>query len=309
MNLRKKWLFKLKWGIGIGVMLLSIIAIIVTILRRKEVYYYLAYPNIYYLSTDDDKMEVKLYSSHEEDPYLQKANITSLSLEVPKEKDYYTLSIDQIVEEQEYINYQKQKYRTYTFYLNFLFDYGVDLQMHDVNLVFEFIYGEKFKIPIGSIVFYKKGGKDSLRLANLKGIVEEKSELQVLTGIGITLYHIEDCSFQLEKIESLDHRVTIDSNTIMELHTTAYPQNTTLLDIEQTYCTKIYSSPFKIDPSKQVHLFFPLIYNDLQTITTLAFVITYQEDGVIYTQIFEPFQFFKTTSVTYNQVKYVPNSN
>lgn len=295
--------------IGIGVMLLSIIAIIATILRRKEIYRYLTYPNIYYLSTDDDTIKVKLYSSHEEDPYLQKANITNLSLEVPQEKDHYALSIDQIVVEQEHINYQKHKYRTYTLHLNFPFDPNGSLQMHHVNLVFEFVYGEKFKIPIGSIIYYKKGRTGSLRLANLKGIVEEKSELQILTGIGITLYHIENCSFQLKKIESLDNRVTIESNTVMELYTTIYPQNASLLEIEETYCKQIHPLPFEIDANNQTHLFFPLVYNDLQTITTLAFAITYQEDGQTYTQIFEPFQFFKTTSITYNQVKYVPNSN
>lgn len=295
--------------IGMGVIFLSIIAIIATIIRRKEVYRYLAYPNIYYLSTDDATIKVKLYSSHEADPYLQKANIAKLSLEVPQEKDYYALSIDQIVSEQEHINYQKHKYRMYTLHLNFPFDPNGNLQMHHVNLVFEFVYGEKFKIPIGSIICYKQGKQGALRLANLKGIVEEKSELQILTGIGITLYHIENRSFQLQKIESLDNRVTIESNKTMELYTTVYPQNASLLEIQETYCRQIHPFPFEIDANNQVHLFFPLVYNDFQTITTLSFAITYQEDGVTYTQIFAPFQFFKTTSITYNQVKYVPNSN
>ncbi|MCM1260165.1 MAG: hypothetical protein NC182_04410 [Prevotella sp.] len=309
MNLPKKSLCKLKWMIGIGVLILSIGAIITTILRRKEIYQYLTYPNIYYLSTEEDSIKVKLYSRHEIDPYLQKANITNLSLEASQQKDHYTLSIEQIVPEQEYINYQKQKYRTYTLNLHFPFDHNGDLQIHNANLVFEFVYGEKFKIPIGSIICYTKGTQDVLRLANLKGVVEEKEDLQVLTGIGITLYHIENHSFQLKKIESIDKRVIMESNTIMELNTTRYPQNTSLLEIEENYCRQIHASPFNIDASDQVHLFFPITYHDLETITTMALLITYQEDGVTYTQVFEPFQFFKTTSITYNQVKYVPNSN
>lgn len=309
MNLQKKVLFRLKLVMLIGVMLLSIVAIVTTILRKKEVYHYLAYPNTYYLSTDDAKIKVKLYSNCEKDPYLQKRNIINLFLEVPKEKDYYALSIDKIVAEEEHINYQKQKYRTYTLYLNFPFENGGELQMHDVNLVFEFAYGENFKIPIGSILFYEKNEQYALRLACLKGIIEEKSEMQILTGVGMTLYHIENRSFQLEKIKILDDRITIESNVIMELDTTTYSQTTSLLEIEQKFCKKTLQFPFVVDSSSQVHLFFPLDYNELQTITTLAFVVTYQENGVEYTQVLEPFQFFKTTSIKYYQVKYVPNSN
>lgn len=309
MNLPKKSLCKLKWGIGIGVMGLSILAIVTTILRRKEVYQYLTYPNIYYLSTTNDKVNVKLYSHHEVDPYLQPANIISLSLEVPQEKDSYLLSIDQIVAEQEHIHYQKQKYRMYTLHLSFPFEYDEHLQMHNVNLVFEFVYGEKFKIPIGSIICYEKKNQDVLRIANLKGVVEEKSKLQVLTGIGITLYHSENRPFYLEKMEPLDNRVTIASNMVMELSTTKYPPNTSLFEIEERYCKQNHLLPFEIEASQPTHLFFPLIYQDVQTITTLAFLVTYQEDGVRYTQVLEPFQFFKTTSITYHQVKYVPNSN
>lgn len=309
MSLRKKVLFRFKWMIGIGVMLLSILAIVITILRKKEVYYYLAYPNTYYFATDDAKIKIKLYSSQEKDPYLQKTNITNLSLEVPREKDHYALSIDQIVAEEEHMDYQKHKYRAYTLYLNFPFENGGELQMYDVNLVFEFVYGESFKIPIGSFIFYEKSEQNALRLSHLKGTIEEKSEMQILTGVGMTLYHIENHSFQLEKVEPLDKRITIDSNDILELHTTTYSQTTPLQEMKQKFCKQTFQFPFIIDSSSQVHLFFPLDYHDLQTITTLAFVLTYQEDGVIYTQVLEPFQFFKTTSVTYYQVKYVPNSN
>lgn len=292
----------------IFILSISIFAIIQSIKRKDNSYYYLPIMKNYYLINERKNLTIDVYSNHQNDEYLQKVNIERGFIEDMNSKDYYEIRIIDIDEKDNVIRYENTLYYHYLIYIELPIENCQYIQLENAKLVLDFPTQEKREFKIGTIIIDEDENTPFFNIVNLKGVVNTIEGIQVLKGIGLSLNKANDDYTRILSIESLDKRIKVDCKGIYHLIDNEYDNE---MDVDEfkkrdfTHCFLEY--PFVIEHTTK-HYFIELNYDKWMMIPTLGFKLTYERAGFIYKQYIMPFQFFNSSSQTIEQVKYETNS-
>lgn len=312
MNFMKKpWRIKIYIGLVIIIILITIVIIILSITRKKDYYYYLTINDSYYLECNNTKFDVRVYSNHDDDIYLNKEVITSIYLKSRVSEDFYELDLSDLTKSEKSVEYNDK-----TFYENILnlklpIITKEDLQLNDCYLELRFLSEEIIKLNIGSIIVYNIESSNHLEISHMKAVVNKVDEEQILSGIGISVN--ASANLTITDIKTLDTRVFVKSEYIKRLENDSYLNSVDMSELlgvaYDPLGTKEDFTEITINNSDQAHYIIPLFYEELISINKLGFRIEYEIDGVSYTKLVYPFKFFATSQNVYQEVKYVPTSN
>ncbi len=280
---------------------LSIIAIIVSIKRKDNSYYYLAVEKNHYLLNNENELKINLYSSHSEDEYLKKENICKSYIENTKTSDYYEVSIQKINQEKQEILFEKRAYFGYQISVIFPLTNCDYLQIEQAKLVLSFETEEKRTFPIGNLIINQIETTDSLNLTYLKGVVNQMDEVPILKGIGVEFRKNYNEEIKIVSIESLDKRVKVKNN-IAILNNKMYDNELKIEELKNTIVDEETCFPFSV--LENTSYFIELDYDSLQMITTLGFIVTYEMNGIVYKQYMMPFQYFNSSIRSYQSIQY-----
>ncbi len=313
MNYTKKK-SRTKWFIIITclVSLIIISIIVVAFLRKKDYYYYFAKDDVYYLDKSNPTFNVSIYSTHQDDYYLDMTSINSVVLKSQDRKEFYTLNLNKIVKEQQTEIYQNQTFYKYRFNLMLPLKEIDNFSLDDATLELNYISDESLSLKLGTFIMYDNLNDSHLTITKLKGVVNTIDNLQVLCGMGITISSKNNVT--IKKIETLDQRININNDQIKVLENSDYLNETlmsTLLQDEYNpyHVNTTNNLDITINDTESKHYLIPFSYQKLFSIDTLGFIITYSLDGIIYQQLIYPFKFYATTTNSYEVIKYVPNNH
>lgn len=299
MNYMKKT-FKIKFAILITFIIILIIScLIVIMIKRKQTYLaYLTNLETYYLNEENKTFDVDIYSSVQEDYYLNLDTINIINLVDEKTNDSFLLKTNQVIEEKETIEYDNQEFYKYQFSFELPISKVEDeFQIEVAKLSFEYKSGENIVIPIGSMIVYQNIKNKNLEITHLKGIVNQVENTSVLTGIGLTLSSKKNLT--INKIELLDKRITIQGKEIIELEDSNYSNAILMQDLlGKEYTINNFEKSFNeifLHSNQTKHFILPLAYQEIKYINTIALRIHYQIENINYSTIVYPFKFFNST--------------
>ena len=90
---------------------LAIIAFIVfSFVRKKDYNYYLVSEENYYLDANNPTFNIGIYSNHQHDYYLNSKTINNVKIKNELNDEFYTVKLNQIVEEDSIKVYQEIYY-------------------------------------------------------------------------------------------------------------------------------------------------------------------------------------------------------
>lgn len=292
---------------------LAIIAFIVfSFVRKKDYNYYLVSEENYYLDANNPTFNIGIYSNHQHDYYLNSKTINNVKIKNGLNDEFYTVKLNQIVEEDSIKVYQEKEYYKYRLNITLPLKEIDKFQMNETLLEFTYHSEEKMTLKIGSLIIYKPSDNLHLNISAMKGIVNPLNNLQILCGIGISLKSNVDLI--MKKIIILDDRVSLKMNEIKILDKTDYQNSTNLEELLEggrlpDFVLNDPSQAIKISKNTNYHYVLPLTYQKLTTINTLAFKIIYEYQNVEYEYLINPFKFFSTTAQDYQVIKYVATNS
>lgn len=295
------------------ILVISIVLFIVisTVIRKKDFFYYITKPVEYYLPNKNLNMNVNIYSNHQNDYYLQEEAIEKLVIKDQENQDFYTIKLKQIVEENKILIHDNKTFYQYRLSLELPLQDILYLQINQTVLEIYYLSEEVMSFDIGTIIIYNEYPSRDLNISHLKGVVNNIDTLDVLCGVGITLY--SDASIVVNDIKVLNEKITIQGSNIKIIEDDNYENSQAInellggayqvLDIEDSF------TPFLIDKGEKKHYLLPLGYKEIISIERLGFLIEYTIENTSYTQLIEPFQFYKSYKNNYQVIKYEPNRN
>lgn len=289
------------------VLVVSIIAIIISIKRKADNYSYLTIEKTHYIFNDKTTISFGLYSNKKKDEYLEKSNIVSSYIKDTISGDNYEVDIMQITNTSNNIIYENENYYYYQIDINLPIKNYEKMQLLNTELIINFISFEKRIFPIGSIILETGDNSSAFYLTNLKGIVNKIDNKQILKGIGLSLKNETSSKLKIIDIEILDKRIENNHHQILRLNDNKYSNEILVDELSKSNYYNNYSNyPIEIGFNEE-HYFIELDYIDYITITTVGLKIIYEKDGVKYNQYIMPFQFFNTTSNNINKTIYESN--
>ena len=228
-----------------------------------------------------------------------------------KKQDFYTIKLKQIVEENKILIHDNKTFYQYRLSLELPLQDILYLQINQTVLEIYYLSEEVMSFDIGTIIIYNEYPSRDLNISHLKGVVNNIDTLDVLCGVGITLY--SDASIVVNDIKVLNEKITIQGSNIKIIEDDNYENSQAInellggayqvLDIEDSF------TPFLIDKGEKKHYLLPLGYKEIISIERLGFLIEYTIENTSYTQLIEPFQFYKSYKNNYQVIKYEPNRN
>ena len=303
MNCMKK-LLSIKIIIVSLLMVFAITTIVLALVNRKKVNYYMTYPKEYYLMNDNKSFSVNLYSTQKNDDYLEKENVERVLLTDKNSENFYEVKLENIVENNEIVSYDNKKFSKYRVDLKIPIETKDNMQINDASITIYYTSSENIKLSIGSIIFNPQKGESDIKVTHLKGIVNEIESKMILMGVGMYINNTTKQDIKILSINTLDERINV-KNQICLLNNQDYTNEIKIKELENS---NIVSSklnfPIIIKKEEQQKLLLLLEYDKPITIQTLGFIIEYEIMGKNYHQFINPFQYFNTTSKKAEIVRY-----
>lgn len=293
------------------VIIVVISILVTTIIRKKDVFYFITQPKHYYLPNSNLTLDIEVYSNHQKDYYLNKDTIEKLHIKDNIKNDFYLVKINQIITKENTIKYNNKYFYKYLLKIEIPIKNLDFLQIHQAILELYYLSTEQIKLDIGSIIIYNECKNHHIHISHLKGIVNQIDNLNILSGIGLTLS--SDIDLKINNILPLDRRIKVQGSLIKKLKEDNYDNfinMNNLLDNEYKVL-EVNSSfpPILLKKNTKNHYLIPLGYEKLFSTHILGFIIDYSIDGISYQQLINPFKFYATSSVNYQVIQYEPNLN
>lgn len=311
MSFMKKLLHtKLYILISLVIIIIMTVVIVFSINRKKEVYHFLTIPESYYLKRNYPTFDISLYSSNENDYYFKEDVISSLNLKSKSLNDSYMLQINQIIEEDEVILHNDLEYYKYRLNVTFPIDLESSYQISDAYIELNYSSDEKLCLDIGNIIFYEEELNNKISIKYMKPIVNFINDLQIITGIGLTISCDKDVV--IKDIIPLDRRVFVKNSQITYTDKSDYSNQTNIETLinDDYEPTLVDNEKLLIEMEKNVvnHYVIPLGYTTLESINVLGFKIKYIVDGIEEEQLIYPFKYFSGI-VSFKEEVYVRSDN
>lgn len=311
MSFMKKLLHtKLYILISFVIIIIMTVVIVFSINRKKEVYHFLTIPESYYLKRNYPTFDISLYSSNENDYYFKEDVISSLNLKSKSLNDSYMLQINQIIEEDEVILHNDLEYYKYRLNVTFPIDLESSYQITDAYIELNYSSDEKLCLDIGNIIFYEEELNNKISIKYMKPIVNFINDLQIITGIGLTISCDKDVV--IKDIIPLDRRVFVKNSQITYTDKSDYSNQTNIETLinDDYEPTLVDNEKLLIEMEKNVvnHYVIPLGYTTLESINVLGFKIKYIVDGIEEEQLIYPFKYFSGI-VSFKEEVYVRSDN
>ena len=307
--MKKKYIKILPLIVTSSIIIVVISILVITIIRKKEYFYFIIQPSNYYLPNNNLTLNIELYSNHQNDYYLNKDTIEKLLIKDKVKNDFYMVKINQIVAKENTIKYNNKYFYKYLLKIKIPIKDIDFLQISQAILEFYYLSTEQIKLDIGSIIIYNECKNHHIHINHLKGIVNQIDQLNILSGIGLTLS--SDVDLEINNIVPLDRRIKVQGRLIKKLKEDNYDNFINMSDLlDNEYKVLEVDSDFpKIILNKNIknHYLIPLGYEEIFSITILGFIIDYSIDGINYQQLINPFKFYNTSFVNYQVTKYEPN--
>lgn len=303
MNYMKK-LLNIKIIIVSLLMIFAISTIVFALVNRKKVNYYMTYLKEYYLMNENNKFSINLYSTQKNDDYLEKENVERIMLTDKSSENFFEVTLENIVENDEIISYDNKKFSKYRVDLKIPIETEDNMQINDASITIYYTSSESIKFSIGSVIFNPQKGKNDIKITHLKGIVNEVENKMVLTGVGLDVNNTIKQDIKILSINALDTRINV-KNYICILNNQDYANEIKIEELENSDVVMYKDDfPIIIKTDEQQKILLLLEYDNPVTIQTLGFVIEYEIMGINYKQFVNPFLYFNTTSKKVEMIKY-----
>lgn len=307
-SMKKKYKIIIGTSITIGIIGLSIISITQSVKRKKNAYSYLPITSSHYLLNKDNVLKFDVYSSHHQDEYLKKEKVNNSYIKDLQTKDYYEVTIKDIVEKEEKVKYENQFFYQYIIVVEFPIKQVQHMQVKDAKLILNFENDEKREFKVGTIILNDDEHMPFFSLTNLKGIVNEIEGVQTLKGVCFTLDKEFDETVSIIKIESLDKRITTQKEGFFLINDMNFDNEINIHTLEESaYCQGFVEYPIVVTDNR-IKILMELNYDKIEMITIVGFKITYERKNRLYTQYIMPFQYFNSSSKEVNRIVYGTNS-
>ena len=298
MSYVKKLLAKNLWFI-ITILLIIVTTIILIFLyiRNSKSLEFLTIPKEYYIEySEETYLETSIKCTRKDTMYLDKELINEVYIYDNITKEEYLLNLIDIKKDTLY-EYENVNYYNYELKLLIPFKSNSLISLENCYMKINYLNDETLNFKLGKIFLYNKEESTKVfTISSLKGIVSIVNDKKTLSGVILSLKNEID-NLTITNIESLNNNVLVNVGKIKQLEHADYEATTPISEI-LGYEYSIYESVNQIDIlyeiDKEIILFLPLSYLTSSNITTLGFEITYLLDDNTYSQIIEPFMFFKS---------------
>ena len=204
------------------------------------------------------------------------------------------ITLSKIIEEDEVILHNDLEYYKYRLNVTFPIDLESSYQISDAYIELNYSSDEKLCLDIGNIIFYEEELNNKISIKYMKPIVNFINDLQIITGIGLTISCDKDVV--IKDIIPLDRRVFVKNSQITYTDKSDYSNQTNIETLinDDYEPTLVDNEKLLIEMEKNVvnHYVIPLGYTTLESINVLGFKIKYIVDGIEEEQLIYPFKYF-----------------
>lgn len=315
MNYVKK-LFINKYTLFTILIIILLTISLILINRKNKDYFFLIYPKEHSILSKQDNsfFTIEIYSNEENSDYLKKETIDNIKIYDFVTKDYLTCNIDNIENVNEYINYDKNKYYKYKLNLILPIKQQTELNFNEAYLKINYLTNETISLYLGNFNVIEYKTNNAFMVNRMKGVINQINKQDTLVGIYLELTNTLTQDIIITNIDFTSNRIitNYDYLSIVDEIVDNYQESINNI-VNEEY--QFYQKSDKIDCSilieknKKQKIFIPLTYLKDSSVNQTGIIITYQNNGINYQQIIDPFVFFNSieNNIEVEKVVYSPN--
>lgn len=249
-----------------------------------------------YDQTEENTLEVTLYTNQPKSPYFNKEMISKVYLSDKYQNNHYRMFVKDLVSLDSSLTIKNEDFYTYLLTVN-LESLDNEINIRDASIVLEYVDNNVFNISIGWVSLYKVdhfGSKNNeLAVCHLKGFGLEEEGIPKLKGILIGLRNNSDKKIIVNDIGMLANDVYFDK--AKEVH----DPNVSFLDDYDIYKqVDVEEVNIELAPNETKYFILPIKYNIKKNLSRFGMSLKYSKDGLSSIMYFDDFVFFSNNNIS-----------